>query len=274
MTQPPTHGVPRRRQLNIEGIKRWIVLFVGALTALGSAVTGIGAQVAFAPMLTWMLGFNADKAQGTALRYATSVTFAVVVGLIVGHHATVGYFGRGFLLFLGATIGAVLAASFTKNGKLTTLHRIFQTVGIGVTLFTLLQAVRLSPLINPHFASWGGYGAVTLLGLGVGALTQIFGLPGGLLMVPTLFFLGGFTGWEAIALSLLVIALASILPSWSYARRGLVDTVFGSSAVLGGLIGGFAGGLLLPSLTDGVALALFAVVGMFLCARELARTAG
>src|SRR5689334_20568563 len=81
MAQTPPPTVRRRRKpLNISRIKSVIVFVVGSLTALGGALTGLGAQVAFAPMLTWMLGFNAEKAQATAMRYAAFAAAASVFG--------------------------------------------------------------------------------------------------------------------------------------------------------------------------------------------------
>ena len=53
-----------QRKLNVNGIKTIVVFFAAVGTAMGSAVTGFGAQIAFAPMLTWMLGFSSEKAPG------------------------------------------------------------------------------------------------------------------------------------------------------------------------------------------------------------------
>ncbi len=69
------------------------------------------------------------------------------------------------------------------------------------------------------------------------------------------------------------MALASALPVWSYAKRGLIDPIYGNWAVIGGMFGGFLGGLLLARIPENGVLYLFAVVAMFLCGRELARSA-
>src|SRR5947209_3676821 len=111
MNTPPestSKRMPRRRRpLNVPLIKALIVLVIGGVTAVGSALTGIGAQVSFAPMLTWMLGFNADKARGTAMRYAVFVSLAAFIGMMVGQGGgkIAGYCGIGVLLSLGATVG-------------------------------------------------------------------------------------------------------------------------------------------------------------------------
>lgn len=272
MDLPPTP--PRRRkQLNLPLIKSWIVFGVGLITAVGSALTGLGAQVAFAPMLTWMLGFAADKALATALRYGMATAFAAVIGAFVAHVAPSAFLGRGLLLAVSATIGAYFITPLAMKPGVRAQYRLFQSIGVAITLFTIVQTSHLSAWDVPHFAAWQSFGPLAVLGLAVGALTQVLGLASGTLLVPTLYFLAGFSAKGAVALSLLVVALASALPAWSYTKRGLADLTYGNWAVLGGLVGGFGGGLLLSVVPERVVLYLFAVVAMLLCGRELARTA-
>jgi uncharacterized membrane protein YfcA len=270
-----------RRPLNLTRVKSVIVFFAGGLTALGSALTGLGAQVAFAPMLTWMLGFGPEKAAATAWRYAAAAALAAVVGVCVATRVTMQayrlpdvipvYLLHGALLFLGATIGALLAAPLAQDRAPRGRRQLFQFVGILVTLFVILQTTRQSWLNATHFTAWNVWWQLALLGLAVGALTQALGLASGILMVPALIYFGGFTASQSIALSLLVITLASALPAWTYTRQGLADTTYGNAALLGGILGGFGGGLLLAHLPEKVLLYLFAVIAMFLCGRELAR---
>lgn len=274
MDQPPVPPQTRRRKpLNIPAIKSVIVFCVALVTAVGSALSGLGAQVAFAPMLTWMLGFAADKALATALRYAMFTAFAAVVGAFVVKVTPPAFVQRGLLLVIAATVGAILAAPLSVKPGMVGQRRLFQSVGVLITLFTIVHTTRLTAWDVPHFAVWNSGLALVGLGFVIGALTQVMGLASGTLLIPALTFLAAFKAKEAVALSLLVVALASALPAWSYARRGLADSTFGNWAVLGGIVGGFAGGLLLAQVSDNFVLIFFAVVAMFLCGRELARMA-
>ncbi|HZP81993.1 MAG TPA: TSUP family transporter [Chthonomonadaceae bacterium] len=274
MDQPPVSPQTRRRKpLNLTAIKSGIVFCVALVTAVGSALSGLGAQVAFAPMLTWMLGFAADKALATALRYAAFTAFAAVVGAFVAKVTPTAFVQRGLLLVIAATAGAILAAPFSVKPGMVAQRRLFQSLGVLLTLFTIVHTARLTAWDVPHFAVWNSSLALAGLGFVVGALTQVMGLASGTLLIPALTFLAAFKAKEAVALSLLVVALASALPAWSYARRGLADATYGNWAVLGGIVGGFAGGLLLAKVTDSFVLLFFAVIAMFLCGRELARMA-
>lgn len=278
MAQPPSSapkaGSHGRKPLNLVRIKATIVFFTGLLTGFGSALTGLGAQVAFSPMLAWMLGFGPEKSQATGLRYAVFVAISAIIGLLVAIGVPGAYPLHGLLLFIGATLGAILTAPLVRNPVFLSKRAILQTLGMALGLFVLLQTVRLTPWENPHFAAWQGVGPLIGLGILVGGLTQALGLASGILMVPGLYYLGGFGVREAIGLSLLVVALAGLLPAWSYGKRGLADRVYGDVAIIGGSLGGVVGGLLVGHLPEKVLLIVFALVAMFLCSRELALLAG
>ena len=266
----------RRGPLNIMGIKRGIVLVSGFFTALVSVITGLGAQMAFAPMLIWMLGFSAEKSQGTALRYAVFAALTGLLGALFLQRGLLTTLPDGLPLFLGATFGAVLAAKATPAPTNFSARRIFQTIGVGVTLFVIVQAGQRS-LFGPTAGFRGStFPTLLLFGAVTGAISQSMTLPSGLLLIPALTFWGGYHAVQAILLSLVVVLLAGLLPAWSYGRRGLSDRFYGDAAILGGLPGGFLGGILLLKLGGGehgdrVVLTLMAAVAMFLCGRELAR---
>ena len=142
MTNPPQSsraGMPRRRKLNQSLIKSVIVLLAAAVSALGSAMSGIGAHLGFAPMLAWMFGYHPEKAQATALRFslvaalATILTYCALqdpaghaahgrdlVGYLLYktlHHASL-HASRGLFLAVGATFGALAAAPVTPHRAL------------------------------------------------------------------------------------------------------------------------------------------------------------
>src|SRR5579862_2562875 len=210
---------PRRpRSLNVTLIKRCIVFMVGCATAFASAVTGLGAQVAFAPMLTWMLGFKADKAQASGLVFACLAAVFGVGGALVGQSTPPEYWQRGVLLFVGAVLGALMAGRFAPITPSLAWKRWSFRFGIILCLFVVVRIGRLSRFDNPELALWQSGIDVGLIAVAVGAATRTLGLPSGLLMVPALYLFCAFTPSESISLSLLVIALASILPAIGYVQ--------------------------------------------------------
>ena len=267
----------RRRRLNIGAIKANVVFVVGLITAMVGGLTGLGTQVAYAPMLSWMLGFNAEKAQATAMRFAAIAAATAVIGALMAGATPPSYVLRGLLLFVGAVIGAVVAAPFAVRLQTPSGRRSTQTLGVGLMLAVIVQCARLGRFDLPYVAQWNTPLLLGLLGVGVGFATQLLSLPSGALLVPALYFLAGFPPVHAVALALLVVALASLLPAISYSRTGLADERYLLPTTLAAAIGGAIGGRLLPMDTTliryKVLIMATAAIAMFFCGRELARLA-
>ena len=281
----PRRRPARRRPLNVSGIKTVIVFAVGWITALVSGITGLGAQSAYAPMLTWMLGFAPDKAQGTALNFAAWTALAAVLGAYAAGAMPAHFIVSGLVLVIGAIVGALLAAPVVRKLQGQGWRRTFQSIGIALMMAVIVQVSHTSSLLagKPNIAEWQSPGLLLLLGVGVGAATQVLGVAGGTLLVPALYFFSGLRSVSsgasvlgnhaapAVGLSLFVIALASTLPAMAYNRKGLVDDSLRTPIIVAGLLGGFCGGWILPSITARVVMVVSAFIAMFLCARELAR---
>ena len=267
MATEPTQPLRRRKKLNVTAIKTTVVFFFGMATALGSALTGLAPQIALAPSLRWMLGFAEEKAQGTALRFACFAMLAALVGAFIGHGFDGMLLAYGAAAFVGATVGALIVLPIARQTALRG-RRLFLTGGMGITLWVVTDAARLGGY-HVHTAAPVALLAVAGIGLAVGALTQAGGLPGGLLMVAGLYYLGHFGAWQSIGASLTVIVLAAILPAWGYGQRGLVDTDYSGATITGGILGGMGGGVLLAHADPRPIMMIFGVIAMFLCAREL-----
>jgi uncharacterized membrane protein YfcA len=262
----------KRRQLNVGGIKNGIVLIVASIIAAGSAITGLGAHLAYAPSLQWMFGFRPEKAQLVAMRYAACAALSAIIVLTRNGVLSGALMVSAAVIFLGSTVGALLGATFTLKSEMLNARRFFQVVGVGLCVWTLIQASRLSSL-NPSVAvaQWDSNGSLFGITVGVGLLAQASRLTSGLLLIPSLYFLGGFSAMQAIGVSLSVVLLATLLPSLSAGRQPLPEPTYLTPSLFGGLIGGIAGGLGLLRLSDKGILIAFAVVAMYLCGQELTR---
>lgn len=290
MTSPPQSdraGMPRRRKLNQPLIKSVIVVAAAGFTAAVSAVTGIGAHLAFAPMLTWMFGYHPEKAQGTALRFSLFAALATIITYFWLQDHAFTHVTRGLFLVIGATLGALAAAPMTPKPTAIGARRALQAVAIIAAIFTVTEAIHLTEVTrsNAHYAHWSAWWQLLLLGLVVGAITQAARLVGGALLVPALYFLTAIpdvaaasrlrslTASDAVIESLIVVFLASLLPAWGYSQRKLVDPTYVFAAVAGGILGGLLGGWLDTILLERTILVIFGLVAMFFSAREIARLA-
>ncbi len=270
------------RKLNRSLIKTVVVTVAGAINALVSTLTGFGAHVSFSPMLTWMLGFNAEKAQASALNYAV---FASAIGFFVTAmiQKNMGMLaGRGSLLFVGATVGAIAFRQFAPKPEDVNRRRLMQTLGLFLAIFVGRQIPLLSKLTESsiHFALYDQWWQLALIGVAVGAITQISGLVSGAVIFPAIWMLTGVTEkgilrgsnpYETVGVCLFVVFLASLLPAWGYYQKGIADRVYANASFAGALIGGVIGGVTLTNLMDKTIATLFTIFSMLLVGRELYR---
>ena len=260
----------RPKKLNISLLKSVIMGALGLGTAFAFGLAGIGAQVAAAPMIQFLLGFVEERTRGTALGFAMMVSVGGVIGFILSGGRV--DFGLAFVLALGATIGIVLTARSAVEPGLSTVRRAGQSIGIVLAIYVFGEAVRhriggpqpffpAIPGLNPLFSG-------LMLGGLIGAVSNVLQVANGILLVPALVYLLGVEPPKAIAISLAVIAMASFLPALSYASRGAVDRSVGTWMTIAGLAGGLAAGLLLGRLGFSSPLPpiAFSLVAMFLCA--------
>ncbi len=82
-----------------------------------------------------------------------------------------------------------------------------------------------------------------LLGLLAGTLSGLIGIGGGVIIVPSLVFLFGFSQQEAQGTTLaLLVPPIGILAAWTYYQQGYVNIKIASLICLGFVLGGLVGG--------------------------------
>ena len=109
-----------------------------------------------------------------------------------------------------------------------------------------------------------------LLGAAAGLLSGLIGIGGGVVIVPALVFIFGFSQHraEGTTLALLVppVGLLAVLP---YFRRGFVDIHAASFICLGFLVGGLIGGNLATSFSSAALQRIFGVALLLIAVRML-----
>lgn len=80
------------------------------------------------------------------------------------------------------------------------------------------------------------------LGLGVGTLSGLIGIGGGVLVTPALIYLFGFSQHNAQGTTLaLLVPPIGLLGAWTYFQQGYVDTRAATLICLGFVFGGLVG---------------------------------
>jgi uncharacterized membrane protein YfcA len=213
------------------------------------------------------IGFTQHAAHATSLAAIVVIAAAAVVPFALdGAIAPVA----SLVLAATAMAGAYLGATLMHRLSEVWLRRVF-------IVFLVLVAARM--LIGAETAASGGSAVLTpwtivalaVLGLVTGMLSAVMGVGGGLLFVPVLVLLFGFTQHTAEGTSLAVVIPTAAVGAFRHARRGYTDWRVGLLLGLGGLAGGVGGAYLALEL-DGVVLqrlfALFLLVMIVQVARS------
>ena len=102
--------------------------------------------------------------------------------------------------------------------------------------------------------------AYVLLGLVAGILSGLIGVGGGVMIVPVLVLLFGFSQHKAQGTSLaLLLPPTGLLATWTYYQKGFVDLKAAALICVGVFVGGWAGGKLANSLSSVVLEKVFGV---------------
>lgn len=98
------------------------------------------------------------------------------------------------------------------------------------------------------------------IGLLVGIFSAMFGVGGGILVVPVLVIAFGFDQHLAQGTSLAVIVPTAAVGAWSHFRRGFVDLRTVGRLAAGGVVGVVAGGAVALATDGDILRALFGAV--------------
>jgi len=102
---------------------------------------------------------------------------------------------------------------------------------------------------------------VVLVGLIAGILSGLIGIGGGIIIVPALVMLLGFSQHQAQGTSLGILLLpAGILAVLNYYKQGYIDLKIVLLLFLGFLIGGYLGSKISLNLSEAVLKKIFAIV--------------
>lgn len=244
--------------------EQWLALIiVGLIAGVASGMFGIGGGVVIVPALTILLGFDLKQAVGTSLG---------ALLMPVSFFAVLAYYRAGKLklstamwVAFGLAFGAFLGAQVALNTETNLLEQLY-----GV--FLLYMAWRFAeprkwwrerqsarngkPATSANDAvvhTTVGWYFLLLLGFIAGIASGMFGIGGGVVIVPALVAFLNFDQKEAVGTSLAALLLpVSFLAVIEYYQDGKLAPAVAGLVALGLIGGAFIGAkiaLNLPSTT-------------------------
>jgi uncharacterized membrane protein YfcA len=220
---------------------------IGLLAGVLSALLGVGGGLIMVPALVFMLRIRQHRAVGTSLAVILPTAAVAVAQYRFGARQVGAPDLHGAIILwlaVGGVIGAVFGAKLAAAIRAKTLRRIF---GLFVTASGVWMIARVLMHAGAgHPVEMNVYHAVQMLlvGVAVGVISGLLGVGGGIVMVPALSLLMGFTQHLAQGTSLAVIIPVSISGVLVHMRRGnVVWPLVGPLALGAGLGAGVMGSL-------------------------------
>lgn len=198
---------------------------IGLLAGILSGLFGVGGGTLIVPLLVLVLHFDQRLAAGTSLA-------AIVPTAMIG---VISYAVHGSVAWVPALI---LAASAVLGAQLGTkaIQRVSQSaLRWGFVAFLVVVIVSLFLVIpdrgSAFVISWLSAAGLGALGFGTGVLAGLIGVGGGVIVVPVLMLLFGFSDLEAKGTSLLMMIPTAVSGTVGNVRHRNVDLV--AAALIG-----------------------------------------
>lgn len=238
-----------------------MILLIGVLIGLVLGLTGAGGSVFSVPLLVGLLKLEPQKAIGISLG-------AVAVSALYG---TVIRIKNNTIQWRPALAYSMVGAAFAPLGNMMNEHVSGKSLMLWFSGLVVVVAWNMWVSANRNPGDQGGVRAISLGKMSVaqcpapssekrpfsvscffwmiigasatGMLSGLFGVGGGFVVVPILMFLMAFTIEQAIATSLVIIALISTTGFLGFVlNHPSMDLLLFKDVALGGVIGMTIGG--------------------------------
>ena len=237
-------------------------LLIGFGVGAFSGAFGVGGGIILVPVLVLLFHMHQKKAQATSL---VMVTFAAVAGFTTYAVADfVAWIPAAFIL-IGGLAGSLLGSSVVKRTSNYRLQLGFGLLLIAVAIRLLWPTESMEATDLPPIAPLTAF-AYIASGVAMGVLSALFGIGGGIILIPIVVTFFGFSQQLAAGTSLAVMAPIALLGAWRQSRTGATDWStglrFGLSSIPGAVLGAAVAVAVSGALVKAVFALVLAVVGI------------
>lgn len=236
-------------------------LVVGLVGGFLSGLFGVGGGLVMVPLLMWLAKVDQRKATATSLIAVIPAAVTGAIGYALGGRVDVLV---AVILGAGAVLGAPLGTWLLRTLSLEWLRWL-------LVAMVLLAAVRMLTLL-PHrdtieaFTA-GEYAILIGIGLIMGVASGLFGIGGGIIVIPILMAFFGVSDLTAKGTSLLAMIPGAIVGTYTNLRSGIVKINEGLTVGLAAVVSSYAGVSLAFFLPPEVASVVFGIFLIGLAAR-------
>lgn len=228
------------------------LIAIGLLGGFLSGMFGIGGGILMVPLLVLLL--RLDQRRASALSLAAVLPAAIVGSITYAVEGHVDLLAAA-LVAVGGIVGALVGTRLLRAMPLGWLRWMFVVLLLLVAARMLIDVPEGEASIE--FGVWSVLGLIGL-GLVVGVASGLFGIGGGVLIVPALVGLFGVTELVAKGTSLLAMVPTSITGTVQNTRAKLVRPVDGLLVGAAAALAAFPGALVAHVLPTRLSHLLFA----------------
>ncbi|AKG53206.1 hypothetical protein DGWBC_0526 [Dehalogenimonas sp. WBC-2] len=197
-----------------------VLVGLGVLTGTYGTLIGVGGALILVPALFWLY-------PDAVPQVITAISLLIVlVNALGGTYAYARQRRIDYVtgtLFAAATIpGVILGVLTLQFIPRATFALIFALMLVAVGIFLFLRSERQSPFLTPDDSRQHRLEGF-ILSLGVGYIAGLLGIGGGILHVPILIFIMGFSAHKATATSIYILSFTALAGSLTHLIQGSYD---------------------------------------------------
>ena len=231
-------------------------LLIGFGVGAFSGAFGVGGGIILVPVLVLLFHMQQKNAQATSL---VMVVFAAIAGFATYAVADfVAWIPAAFIL-MGGLAGSLLGSSVVKRTSNYRLQLGFGLLLIAVAVRLLWPTGSMEATDLPTIAPLTAL-AYVASGLAMGVLSSLFGIGGGIILIPIVVTFFGFSQQLAAGTSLAVMAPIALLGAWRQSRTGATDWSTGLRFGLSSIPGAVLGAAVAVAVSGALVKAVFALV--------------
>ncbi len=226
---------------------------VGLAAGFLSGLFGVGGGILLVPALVMLLHLPQRMASGTSLAAVLPISVASLVSYTLS--GSVDWWVALFVT-IGAVSGALLGTYLLQVLPL-------KVVGVGFVVLLVLTAIRLFiPLEADGRAQLTALTAVllVLLGVAIGVLAGLFGVGGGVVLVPALVVLWSISPVIAKGTSLAVVVPTAIVGTMRNRANRNADLRLAAIVGVAGIVSAVVGAEFAQAMDDRLSNVLFAIL--------------
>jgi uncharacterized protein len=243
-----------------------VLTVLGVLGGVLSGIAGVGGGIVFVPTLVYAAGWNIKEAVAASL---VIVIFSSLSGTLRSVRGEDPVDWRATALLASAVAPASLIGVYISTVSPTAVVKaVFGTVLLVLAYPTARG--RRNPSSNKELP----VPLVLLSGVGIGALSGLVGIGGGVALVPLLILGFGLSTKRAVSTSLAVILGTAVVASVGYLATGFGDYLSLPPLVVGSMVGAWFGVRLRERLPEGVIRVGFACFMVVVALRTLGEAVG